>query len=99
MASSSSASDGIGVGEPGLDGLIRPLFDQLVEARKTQPDLDLFDVVERSLVIHALRACGGNQARAALLLGISRSTLRKRIARYGLSIQTHIERQEQGEST
>jgi len=84
--------------------MIEPLFERLVsagaaEAARTAESSensageneDMFDLVERSLVILALRRCAGNQARAARLLGINRSTLRKRIARYGLAIETRIE--------
>jgi len=38
--------------------------------------------VERELVVQALQETGGNQVRAAKLLGITRATLRKRIAKY-----------------
>lgn len=87
----SVAADALEVG-----GLLSPLFNQLVDYRSRYPKLDMFDVVERALVIHALNACDGNQARAARLLGISRSTLRKRIARYALTLHTRIERSDQG---
>lgn len=79
-----------------VEGLLTPLFQQLVDYRNRHPKLDMFDVVERALVIHALNACDGNQARAARLLGISRSTLRKRIARYALTLQTRIEKSDEG---
>jgi len=98
-AQSQSPEPAAATAEESVDPLLRSLFDRLVHLREHQPDLDLFDVVERSLIIHALGASGGNQARAAQVLGISRSTLRKRIARYGLSIQTQIKPLEQGESS
>ncbi|MCZ7626788.1 MAG: helix-turn-helix domain-containing protein [Candidatus Methylomirabilis sp.] len=40
---------------------------------------------ERSLVEQALRASGGNQTKAARLLGLSRDTLRYRLKKFGLS--------------
>lgn len=40
--------------------------------------------LERPLIARALRATGGNQIRAAALLGINRNTLRKKIADLGL---------------
>ena len=44
---------------------------------------DLYDAaiaeLERPLFEHALRETGGNQLRAARLLGINRNTLRKRL--------------------
>jgi DNA-binding NtrC family response regulator len=43
------------------------------------------DEVERSLVIQALRRAGGNQTKAAALLGINRDQIRYRIEKFGLS--------------
>jgi two-component system nitrogen regulation response regulator GlnG len=48
---------------------------------ETQPILDR---LEEEMVRRALAAAGGNQARAAERLGMTRTTLRKRIAAYGL---------------
>jgi DNA-binding NtrC family response regulator len=41
-------------------------------------------LVERARIIEALDRCGGNQSKAARLLGISRSTLVTRIEEFGL---------------
>jgi two-component system nitrogen regulation response regulator GlnG len=47
------------------------------------PDGQVYDAaiaeIERPLFVHALRVTGGNQLRAARLLGINRNTLRKRL--------------------
>jgi two-component system nitrogen regulation response regulator GlnG len=40
--------------------------------------------VERELIIQALIETRGNQVQASKLLGITRSTLRKRIAKFGI---------------
>lgn len=50
---------------------------------------DLYDLVlrevEAPLLLEAMRYCDGNQSRAAAVLGINRSTLRKKLRQYGLA--------------
>jgi Fis family transcriptional regulator len=41
--------------------------------------------VEPPMLQTVLEHCGGNQSRAADMLGMSRSTLRKKLAQYGLT--------------
>ena len=43
------------------------------------------DQLERSLVIQALKRCGGNQTRAGALLGLNRDQVRYRIEKFGLA--------------
>jgi two-component system, NtrC family, response regulator AtoC len=49
--------------------------------------LDL-EQVERSFVVQALDRCGGNQTRAAVLLGMNRDQIRYRIEKFGLARPT-----------
>ena len=42
--------------------------------------------VERPLLVAALTATGGNQLRAAALLGLNRNTLRKKIRELGVEV-------------
>jgi DNA-binding protein Fis len=42
-------------------------------------------LMERPLLVHALKLTGGNQLRAARLLGVNRNTLRKRCRELGLT--------------
>ena len=44
--------------------------------------------LERSLVIQALRRAGGNQTKAAALLGLNRDQIRYRIEKFGLNAPT-----------
>lgn len=50
---------------------------------------DLYDLVlrevESPLFLEVMRYCDGNQSRAAAVLGINRSTLRKKLKLYGLA--------------
>ena len=48
--------------------------------------------LEQSLVIQALERCGGNQTRAATLLGMNRDQIRYRIEKYGLARIVHGDR-------
>jgi two-component system response regulator AtoC len=43
------------------------------------------EALERSLVVQALERCGGNQTRAAALLGMNRDQIRYRIEKFGLT--------------
>jgi len=43
------------------------------------------DDLERDLVVQALTRAGGNQTRAAALLGLNRDQIRYRIEKFGLS--------------
>jgi two-component system response regulator AtoC len=64
---------------PSLSGIASGSYDfQLPSA-----GVDL-EVLERSLVIQALRRSGGNQTRAASLLGLNRDQVRYRIEKFGL---------------
>jgi two-component system nitrogen regulation response regulator GlnG len=65
-------------------------WDELVEQELASmadgPDLydRLVEKLERPLVKKALERCGGNQLRAAEMLGINRNTLHKKMKRLGL---------------
>ena len=65
---------------PAVVSLARRLFQW---ARK-DVKLKVIPMVERELVIQALKETGGNQVQAAKLLGITRATLRKRIEKFGI---------------
>ena len=56
------------------------------------PVSDLYQLVigeiEPPLLESVMRHCGGNQTRAATMLGLSRNTLRKKLRAYGLETLT-----------
>jgi DNA-binding NtrC family response regulator len=50
----------------------------------------LIEMLEKSLIIEALQRTKGNQAKAAEMLGITRPTLRERLARYSINYDVQI---------
>jgi len=60
------------------------MAEALLALASKEPGLELIPEMERLLIEAALHKTGGNQVRAAKLLGISRNTLRNRIAKFGL---------------
>jgi two-component system nitrogen regulation response regulator GlnG len=57
---------------------------------RTHPEARVLPAVERELVIQALTETNGNQVQAAKLLGITRATLRKRVAKYHIRKQLQV---------
>jgi len=66
------------------------LARQLFQWARRDPKLKVILAVERELVIQALKETGNNQGQAAKLLGITRATLRKRIAKFGIRRELNI---------
>jgi DNA-binding protein Fis len=64
--------------------IVPPLADLLVASRPGHVYREVLAVFERSLLVHILRLTGGNQLRAARLLGVDRATLYKRCREFGL---------------
>jgi two-component system nitrogen regulation response regulator GlnG len=75
---------------PGTDGfeqLVSHALPSLVSEARTEEGRVYRSVMARlelPLLRHALELCGGNQLKAAKLLGINRNTLRKRLRLLGL---------------
>jgi len=81
------ADDGMGPAEhldveERLQKLMEPVFKQLLDLSRRSPGADLMSELEKILIKRALQETRGNQVQAAILLGISRNTLRSKIERY-----------------
>jgi DNA-binding NtrC family response regulator len=63
----------------------------LLRAAQADPSVELLPWLEREFTVHAMRETGGNQVRAAKLLGITRATLRKRLDRFGITRELIIQ--------
>jgi Fis family transcriptional regulator, factor for inversion stimulation protein len=73
---------------PCLHEFVRDVVEQYLRDMGSTPPDNLYQVimaeVERPLIRTVLDKTGGNQSRAARVLGITRATLRNRIQRYNL---------------
>jgi two-component system nitrogen regulation response regulator GlnG len=67
-------------------GAVPSLVDQLTSASPRRVYREAMAMMERPLILHALSLTGGNQLRAARLLGVNRNTLRKRCRDLGLDV-------------
>ncbi len=95
MGSTSAVDSGIDEradGLPVFGALVAALLPGLVHEVLTTADGRLYravlDRIERPLLVLALESTGGNQLRAAKLLGINRNTLRKRLRLFGLASES-----------
>ena len=67
-----------------LSDLVPELADQLLAVQPGRVYREALAMLEKPLLMHALRLTGGSQLRAARLLGVNRNTLRKRCRELGL---------------
>jgi two-component system nitrogen regulation response regulator GlnG len=89
-------------GTESFDDLVTTTLPSLVSEAATQGGRLYRTVmarVEQPLLRHALELCGGNQLKAAKLLGINRNTLRKRLRLLGLLPQNGSNGSKAGSAT
>ena len=74
---------------PGVSRMIADaiprLVDELTSVQPGRVHRGAFELLERPLLAYVLGLTGGNQLRAARLLGLNRNTLRKRCRELGLA--------------
>jgi nitrogen regulation protein NR(I) len=67
-------------------GLLTRFVENRLQAGSTKVHDDVLALVERTLFLQTLRHTGGNQSRAAHVLGITRKTLRAKLDSLGVSV-------------
>jgi two-component system, NtrC family, nitrogen regulation response regulator GlnG len=74
-----------------LEKTVEAHLKKYFDAHETMPPPGLYHrcmpLVERPLIETTLRAVGGNQIKAAAILGINRNTLRKKISTLKIKIR------------
>lgn len=79
-----------------VEDLLDALFEEFSRAPVTSQDLDIISILERGLILRALRRTKGNQLKAATLLGIHRSTLRGKMEKYNIKKEVLVSEEENG---
>jgi len=92
-ASAAGAPSGMSAtsGNEPLGLTLANLAQALFQHARRDAKLRLLPAVERELIIQALRETRGNQVQAAKILGITRSTLRKRVVKFGIKQELAVE--------
>ncbi len=58
------------------------IYDKLYHELRERQEMRILNLIERQMIERAIAETGGNQARAAEILGITRNTLKKRLDEY-----------------
>ncbi|MFQ6067746.1 MAG: sigma-54 interaction domain-containing protein, partial [bacterium] len=75
--------------EEGLEKLLDDLYTKISTIPKENRE-DIMPLIEKALIIRALKETNGNQLQAAQILGINRNTLRNKIEKYGIKIGRRV---------
>lgn len=78
-----------------MEELLDLVFDELSKELSTRKGLDMISAVEKELIIRALKKTNGNQAQAAQLIGLNRSTLRGKMDRYNIKKEILVSKEEE----
>jgi Fis family transcriptional regulator len=74
------------MGENNLSKCVREALDEYFKDLDGQPPHAVYDMllncVEKPLLQYVLQRAGGNQSKAADILGLNRNTLRKKLKQY-----------------
>ena len=83
-----------GLSKKNAEDLLDALFEEFSNAPATSQDLDMISSLERGLILRALQKTKGNQLKAAMLLGIHRSTLRGKMEKYNIKKEVLVSEEE-----
>jgi DNA-binding protein Fis len=83
-----------GLSKKNVEDLLDALFEEFSNAPATSQDLDMISNLERGLILRALQKTKGNQLKAAVLLGIHRSTLRGKMEKYNIKKEVLVSEEE-----
>lgn len=81
-------------GRKNVEDLLDALFEEFSKAPVAAQDLDMISNLERGLILRALQKTKGNQLKAAMLLGIHRSTLRGKMEKYNIKKEVLVSEEE-----
>ncbi|MBL9160405.1 MAG: sigma-54-dependent Fis family transcriptional regulator [Verrucomicrobiales bacterium] len=82
--SPSASADSLAGARDGLERLARHTLDRARQGEIAAAYPEMQELMEQALLTEAMRLSGGNQARAAQWLGISRFTLRQKLQKRGI---------------
>ena len=82
------------ISKENVEDLLDSFFEELSKTTTISQDLDMISILERGLILRALQKTGGNQLKAALLLGIHRSTLRGKMEKYNIKKEVLVSEEE-----
>src|SRR5438034_10857889 len=88
MADGDGGRNGTGIGllARAVADAVPGIVEHLCAANNPRVHREALALLERPLLAHVLALTGGNQLRAARLLGLNRNTLRKRCRELGLAL-------------
>jgi two-component system nitrogen regulation response regulator GlnG len=80
-------SSSLPVGVPDLEATLTRLVEDRLQDGSTDLHGEVLALVERHLVLQVLRLTGGNQSQAARILGLTRKTLRGKLASLAIVVE------------
>lgn len=77
-----------------VEDLLDSLFQELSRTPAISQDSDMISILERGLILRTLQKTKGNQLKAAMLLGMNRSTLRGKMDKYNIKKEILVSEEE-----